>query len=455
MKAKRTRWGRAGVARAATAALLALGVAPVALWGAGESATAAASALALQEADAAESLYRGGRDALVGGNLEEAVERFERLVAAHPNSERAGDALYWEAFARYRLGGEAEFERALRALERQANEYPEAASRGDARALAARLRGELARRGDALAAEELAEAAGGAQADACEEDEFRSAALNALLQMDADRAMPILNRVLARTDECSAPLRRRAVFLVAQKGGADAGRVLLETARSDPDPEVRSQAVFWLSQVPGEGAVEVLTEILRTTEDAQLEERALFALAQHRHPEAAEALRRHAADPQRPERIREKAIFWLGQQGEGQGPFLRELYGQLDSDALKERIFFSLSQSPDPEGGEWLLERAVDPEEPIEVRKKALFWAAQGGAPIERLAELYESAADREMKQQLIFAYAQSNEPAALDRLISIARNEEDPELRKRAIFWLGQSNDPRAADVLLEVIEP
>ncbi len=459
MKANRTRTGRAGVASAAIAALLGLGVGPAGLSAVTGSGGAETGALVLQqEADAAETLYRSGREALVGGDLAGAVEQFERLVTAHAESERAGDALYWLAFARYRTGGEGELERALRALDRQASEYPRAATRGDARALASRIRGELARRGDAGAAEEVAaeaaEAASGAR-NGCEEDEFRSAALNALLQMDSERAMPILRRVLARRDECSASLRRQAAFLVAQKGGDEAGQVLLETARSDPDPEVRAQAVFWLSQVPGEGSVQLLTEILRTTQDPKLEERALFALAQHRDPAAAEVLRRHAADPTRPDRMRERAIFWLGQQGEEQGAFLRELYRGLESDALKERIFFSLAQSRDPDSGEWLLQRAADGEEPIELRKKALFWAAQAGVSMERLAALYDAAADREMKEQLIFVYSQRNAPEALDRLISIARSEEDPDLRKRAIFWLGQSNDPRAADVLLEVIEP
>jgi len=44
------------------------------------------------------------------------------------------------------------------------------------------------------------------------------AALNALLQMDADRAMPILTKVLERRDACSAGLRRKAVFLVGGRG---------------------------------------------------------------------------------------------------------------------------------------------------------------------------------------------------------------------------------------------
>lgn len=458
MKAKRTFTRRSGLGwPAAVAALLALGAGPAGLWaGTTWEMAGAATLAAWQEADPAETLYRSGREALVSGDLTTAVERFQRLVTAHPESERAGDALYWEAFARYRLGGEAELERALRALDRQANEYPEAGTREDARALSARIRGELARSGDARAAAEVAaQAAAGAEAGGCEEDELRSAALNALLQMDAERAMPILRRVLVRRDDCSASLRRRAVFLVAQKGGEEAGEVLVEAARSDPDPEVRGQAVFWLSQVPGEGSVQLLTEILRTTQDPNLEERALFALAQHRHAAAADVLRRHAADPDRPDRMRERAIFWLGQQGHEQGEFLRELYGDVESDALRERILFALAQTGDPASMEWLLERAADGGAPIELRKKALFWAGQGGAPIERLAALYDAAEGREMKEQLIFVYAQRSEPAATDRLISIARNEEDPELRKRAIFWLGQSDDPRAADVLLEVIDP
>src|SRR5438093_4492223 len=38
-----------------------------------------------------------------------------------------------------------------------------------------------------------------------------------LLQMDAANALPILKKVLARRDPCSAGLRRKAVFIVSQK----------------------------------------------------------------------------------------------------------------------------------------------------------------------------------------------------------------------------------------------
>ena len=87
---------------------------------------------------------------------------------------------------------------------------------------------------------------------------MKVAALNALQRMDAARARPILRRVLARRDAASTCLRRKAVFLVAQQREPGTEDVLLESVRSDPDPEVRRHAVFWLSQVGTERAVTAL-----------------------------------------------------------------------------------------------------------------------------------------------------------------------------------------------------
>ena len=102
----------------------------------------------------------------------------------------------------------------------------------------------------------VASAGGEEGDDSCDDDsDIKLAALNAVLQMDAERAMPLLTRVLARRDAGSVCLRRKAVFLVAQKHTEGTEDVLLSTARNDPDGEVRGQAVFWLSQVHSPRAV--------------------------------------------------------------------------------------------------------------------------------------------------------------------------------------------------------
>jgi hypothetical protein len=96
---------------------------------------------------------------------------------------------------------------------------------------------------------------------------------------------------------------------------------------------------------------------------------------------------------------------------------------------------------------------ALNEHEPIEQRKKALFWAGQHGADLTQVIALYDRVQNTELKEQLIFVYAQRHEPAAVDKLFDIAKHEQDKELRKKAIFWLGQSHDPRVAQFLLEII--
>jgi hypothetical protein len=106
------------------------------------------------------------------------------------------------------------------------------------------------------------------------------------------------------------------------------------------------------------------------------------------------------------------------------------------------------------ENGRWLLGVARDRQQSLELRKQALFWAGQGGAPMADLVGLYSTMDDREMREQLIFVYSQREEPAAVDKLLDIARRDTDPEMRKKALFWLGQSDDPRAAKALQDIIE-
>jgi HEAT repeat protein len=400
--------------------------------------------------DPAHAMYRQAREALSGDDFARAARLFQQVRQRHPRSQYTPDAMYWEAFARYRLGGTDQLRTALGGLEAQLRDHPRAATRGDARELATRIRGELARRGDARAAQGVTAQAG----RPCErggDDDNRLAALNALLQMDAEQAMPILRRVLARRDACSEKLRAHAVFLVAQKRTSDTEEVLLGIARQDPSKEVREQAVFWLSQVGTERAVDILSDILRTSRDAELQDKAIFALSQHGSARAGQLLR-EAAERNPSRKVREQAIFWIGQRGTAENAeYLRTLFGRLEDPALKEKVLFSLSQMRG--NGRFLLTVAQDARQPAEVRKQAIFWAGQGGAPVAELSALYDRLGDRESKEQVIFALSQRGDRAAVDKLIDIARRERDRELREKAVFWLGQSRDPRAARTLSEII--
>jgi HEAT repeat protein len=261
---------------------------------------------------------------------------------------------------------------------------------------------------------------------------------------------------MARRDEGSVCLRRKAVFLISQHDGKEAETMLLEAVRSDPDREVREQGVFWLSQVRSETAVAALDSVLRASQDQAIQEKAIFALSQHNSPRAQRALQDYARRTAAPLALRENAIFWLGQSGRADnGEFLRTLYGSVREPSLKEKIIFSLAQRGSREDARWLLQIAANGSEDVEIRKKAVFWAAQsGGIDLPELFALYDQARDRELKEQLIFAYSQSSQKGAVDKLIEIARTDSDRELRKKALFWLSQTKDPRVAQLIADIID-
>ncbi|TLY46370.1 MAG: outer membrane protein assembly factor BamD, partial [Gemmatimonadetes bacterium] len=419
------------------------------------------------EQDPTDSLWRAARQAFDRGDYTSAANLYGDLTRRYPSSTRAGDALYWAAFALYKND---DLNQARSLLVTQQRRYPKAATLRDGNALLARVQTALAKQGDEEAARWLSiqaqppqppespevgrNAAGQACPDEDDDDDVRIAALNGLLQMDATNALPILKKVLMRRDACSAGLRRKAVFVVSQKRGAETEDILLNAARNDPDSECRQQAVFWLSQVGSDRAVAALDSILRTATDPELQDKAIFALSQIHQGRAGEILRNYAANDRSPDEAREKAIFWLGQERSPENAaFLRALYTRLTGEELKEKVIFSLSQMGGDDNGRWLMEIALNDREPVEMRKKALFWAGQTGTNLDQLVGLYDRMQNQEMKEQLIFVYSQRHEAAALDKLIRIAKTERDTELRKKAVFWLGQSHDPRAVQALMEII--
>ncbi len=456
---------------------------------------------AWQQGDPADSIYRAARDALTAGRNREATELFRVLRSRFPKSSYVNEAYYWEAVALQRQGGSSNLRLATQRLDRQQQLLTSLMKSGgterqrqqlnDSRSLEARIKGQLAGMGDAAAAADVAVIADQAtvvdvsptavtvttprppkapraprppkpgkwDSSECDngDDGVQIQALNAVLQMSSERAVPILQKVMARRDSGSVCLRRRAVFLLAQHSGPQTTSTLLNIVRNDPDREVRENAVFWLSQVNDERAVSALDSIVRSNADDEVKEKAIFALAQQSSPKANDALRAFALQESAPEELRERAIFWLGQKGDdgGNSAFLRELYGKVSSAELKERIMFGIAQSSDAGAKTWLLGIAKSPKEPIENRKRALFWLGQNNDAISstELAQLYREMDDREMREQLLFVLSQRSDRAAVDQLISIAKTDKDPELRKRAIFWLGQNNDPRATQAIEQIL--
>jgi HEAT repeat protein len=407
--------------------------------------------------DPADSLWRAARAALNANDAAAAARMYRqiRTESRFTRSEYRAAAFYWEAFARHRIGTVAEMRSAGEILQQLRRTHPRYENMGEVDRLASRIDADLAGRGDASAGQRASASAAQAAATQCPDQEMRIAALEALITMPAESAMPLLAQVMSRRDECNAPLREKAVFLISQKRTPQAEELMLAAVR-DPSAKVRQQAVFWLSQVDTDRAVNALEEIVRNPgDDARVLEGAVFALSQHKSARAAQLLRDMVSRSDVPAQSRKAAIFGLSQRrDEETGAYLRSLYPSLTDAALKDAVIFAVSQRRDQASADFMLGIALNEREPLEARKQALFWAAQQRTlPLERLGELYDRMPSREMKEQIIFALSQRREPPAVERLIEIARRERDVELRKQAVFWLGQSRDPRAARFLAELI--
>jgi len=435
-------------------------------------AAAGTAALApVVRADDVDEAYRRARRELNRSAYEEAVKAFAELRVRYPESRYAAESLYWEAFSRSRRAAGDDLTRALQLLTNLEDSFPQAEKLGDARELALRIETQLAKSGDAGAAyrvtreseelaEQLAQESGKRKRSHTgeaenPEEELRMTALNALMQMDSERALPILKRVLADREKSSPELRARALFILAQNEDPEVPGLLVRMVREDPDPDVRQTAVFWLGKSEGPEALRALEEVLADPKtDTELREQALFAVSQQESDRALVILRQVARDPKVDAETRGRAIFWIGQRGDQESiGTLRDLYGQLEDDEVKEQVLFAVSQAGD-EGQGWLLDVARDPKESLAMRCRAVFWAGRlGDVPVEDIYGLYQVRADRELKEQVIFTLSQQDGDEAVEKLMQIVRQEQDPELRTMAVFWIGQSNHPRAAAFLEEII--
>jgi HEAT repeat protein len=430
-----------------------------------------------------DSLYRAAREALNRGEYNRASTLFKSLETQFPRSRVAPAVLYWQAFALYRAGSTDELKRALEVLKTQQERYPDAAADGEAATLRTRLQAALAARGDAQAAEALRAATAGGPTCDKEDIEVRAEALNALAQINPPEARPTLKKVLARRDECSVQLRRRAVYILGRNGTEESATDLLEVARTDPDPSVRSDAINLLGRMPGSATVATLEKIFADAPDDRTRQAALSALRSRGGADAKRVLRTIIEREDIPEKMRLEAISQLaGSSHDGRvamnsdsrqalvaleaagrraaygdeedAAYLRTLYGKTQSQAMKMQIISAMARMGGTTNDQWVLAIAKNREEDMRLRREALSRLRSPTLTVDDLGKLFDSLSERELRRAVLQQLARRDEPAATDKLIEIAKSGTDPQIRRDAISALARKNDPRTTKLLLELVE-
>jgi HEAT repeat protein len=411
--------------------------------------------------DPADSLYRVAREALNRGDYRRAAQLFNDLAQRYPASAYAYVSTYYEAFSRYRIGTTEELKAADRALQAIADRSAPRSNGWrddtDVNGLRTRIRGALAMRGDTGAADQLEETARKAGSSCDQEDLMvRVEALNALSQMDAAAALPILRRVLERRDECLFELRRRAVFMLARRGDAEAATLLISTARNDPNVQVRAEAISYLPRMPGDAGITALEDILRNTDDERIQRTAVRAIMSSDNPRARTSLRGllERRDASETLRLQVLEAYSRERSTPDDAAYLRWLYPRSDSERMKSAIISALARIGGKDNQDWLAAVVRNTNESAQLRSAALQRLSRSDIPVADIGRMYDAADSRSMREQLISALAGRKEPEATDKLIDIAKNSTDLEMRRLAINYLSRKNDPRATKLLMELIE-
>jgi HEAT repeat protein/TolA-binding protein len=427
------------------------------------------------QGDPADSLYKSARTVLNGGDWGRAARMFADLQKNYPKSVYQSEAQYWEAWARYKIGTTDELRNAARILEPLASKItPQPSDRSDRRtfytdgrrtsdneilALYARINGALAQRGDRDAAAKVAQAAQQQGAPCDREDiQVRTEALNALSQMDPSQALPILRRVIDRKDECSAELRRNAVFILGRRADADAQSVLMNVAKSDPNTQVRTEAINYLARIPGDAGINALEEILRGEQDERIQRAAVHALMSSDNQRARASMRALIDRKEAPVNLRIEAInsFNSERATNDDAAYLRGLFGKAESDQLKNTIVNAVSRMGGSENDQWVISIARNNGESSNVRSNALSRLSRSPTiTTADLMKLYDAASESaEIRNRIITLLGQRKDQEATDKLIEIVRTSTVVDNRTRAIVALRDKKDPRATQALMDLLD-
>jgi HEAT repeat protein len=226
----------------------------------------------------------------------------------------------------------------------------------------------------------------------------------------------------------------------------------------DCELDAGGRPVTWLDDVRPADSIALL-ESYATGSDPKRHDRvadgAVSAIALHGDTAADAALERLVA-PGRPDAVRRKVTFWLGNARGARG--LSALQAVLRDDPspdVQKSAVFGVSQSREAAAFDALVDLARRHANP-RIRSEAVFWLAQtkDARAAGVVVQAVEQDQSPEVRKKAVFALSQLPDQAGTDALIRIARSSGDAATRGEAIFWLGQKAGAKASAAITERIE-
>lgn len=259
--------------------------------------------------------YHAGTQAIDRHDYQAAIADMKRVISAKSN--HTDGALYWEAYAEFKLGRTKD---ALATLVELRKSYPQSSWLSDAKALELEARSQS---GQPVSPETEGD------------EDLKLLALNGLMHSDPSRATPLIEKVVA--DASNAPrLRERALFVLARSNAPDARQTVAKLAEGGANPDLQARAIKYLAITDSQQDSALFAAIYRHTTDPEVKRAALQALFLRKDTSGLLAIAKAESNPD----LQREAVQFLGMTG-GTAP-LFSLYQSASNSALKRKIIDSL-----------------------------------------------------------------------------------------------------------------
>jgi hypothetical protein len=376
----------------------------------------------------ADGLYEDARNLIDRERYDQAVKRLNELLQqfdgkAQAIENRVDAALYWKA---YTLGKQQDTADALNTIADMQKRFAESRWLKDAKALEVELR----------------QASGQAVSpDSQNDEELKLLALRGLMRSDPDRAVPMIDQLLAGNS--SVNVKENALFVLSQSQSARAKEIITNTAKNSTNPDLQLRAVRYLGAMGGADNRQTLDEIYRTSTDTSIKRAILRSFTAAGDRPRLVSVAKNDSSPE----LRGEAVQQLGAMHADAE--LSDLYQSESNASIKTRIIQAMFSS----GNVDKMTDIAKTEKDVALRRSAIrdLGMMNAAKTADTLRAMYGSETVPEIRKEIINAlYLQKNAPA----LVEMARAEKDPTMKKEIVTKLSTMRSKEATDYMLELLK-
>jgi HEAT repeat protein len=373
-----------------------------------------------REAGKGDEDYQKGLSALDAHDWDGAIEAFNESASQKKSSAPA--ALYWKAYALNKAGRSAE---ALQSIAELRRSYKDSRWLNDAGALEVEMR-----------------AQGGTPVNPATEpdEELKLVALNSLMQAEPDRALPILQKLLA--GNYPDKLKERALFILVQSGSSQAAKMLGDMARGAANPHLQLKAIHYMGMMGSAESRKELSAVYAASNNVEVKRAILksFMISGSR------GLLFDAAKSEQNPELRREAIQQLALTG-GHDE-LWQLYGSESSVDNKRAILKAMFLTGNSDKLADLAHSEKDPSLRAAAIKSLGLMGDNGRGDV--LVGIFKSDSDPQVRHEVLNAlFLQGNGKA----LVELARSEKNPEVKKEIVNKMALVHSKEVTDYMLEIL--